>query len=290
MSDRTPLLAPPEPTPLYRGGSGSPLVLLHGITAHWPIWSPILTALEREHDVFAPTLPGHWGGPPLSGEVSLPTLADATEQILDEHAIGPAHLVGNSLGGWLAIELGRRGRALSVTGLSPAGGWAHAKDVRRVVQMLSSAQRMLSYRERLRLQSLVRRPRVRRLAFAGAMEHGERLTPAEAWVMIEAAANCEIFAGFMDWVRTTEPLARAVNEQDYPITIAWAEHDRTLPLNRYGQPVYAVMPAAEQVTLKGVGHVPMYDDPELVAATILRSARRAQTTTDEQEQARAERS
>jgi pimeloyl-ACP methyl ester carboxylesterase len=290
MTDRTPLLAPPAPTPLHRGGTGSTLVLLHGITAHWPIWSPLLTALEREHDVFAPTLPGHWGGPPLAGEVTLATLADATERILDEHAIERAHLVGNSLGGWLAIELGRRGRALSVTGLSPAGGWTHAKDVRRVVQMLSSAQRLLSYRQRLRLQSLVRRPRVRRLAFAGAMEHGERLTPAEAWVMIEAAANCEIFAGFMDWVRSTEPLARAVSEQDYPITIAWGERDRTLPLTRYGGPVYAVIPAAEQVTLKGVGHVPMYDDPALVVHTILETTRRAQTTHQEQEQPRAERS
>jgi pimeloyl-ACP methyl ester carboxylesterase len=268
-------LDPPSPTAFHRGGSGSPLVLLHGITASWPIWSPVLAALEREHDVLAPTLPGHWGGPPLAGEVSLPTLADATERILDEHEIEQAHLVGNSLGGWLAIELGRRGRALSVTGLSPAGGWTTARDVRRVVRLLSNAQRMLSYRQRLGLQSLVRRPRFRKLAFAGAMEHGERLTPAEAWLGIEAAANCEIFAGFMDWVSTTAPLARAVAEQDYPIRIAWAERDRTLPPKRYGMPVYAVIPTAEQVTLPGVGHVPMYDDPDLVARTILEAARRA---------------
>ena len=52
-------------TPAHRGGSGEPLVLLHGFTDTWRTWELVLPALERRHDVLAPTLPGHAGGPPL---------------------------------------------------------------------------------------------------------------------------------------------------------------------------------------------------------------------------------
>jgi pimeloyl-ACP methyl ester carboxylesterase len=288
---RDPAFPPPtpEPTAQHRGGSGSPLVLLHGITGTWPIWRPVLAGLERHHEVLAPTLPGHWGGPPLEGgdEVSLARLADATERILDHNGIETAHIVGNSLGGWLSIELGRRGRARSVTALSPAGGWSTAADVRRVVRLLSNAQRMLTYRERLGMQALFRRPRFRRLSLASAMEHGDRVPPAEAWLMIEGAAECEVFAGFMDWVKTAAPLAAAVAQQSYPIRIAWAERDKTIPFKRYGVPLLAAMAGAEETTLRGVGHVPMYDDPELVIRTIVEVTSQAP---EQQEHPLAERS
>ena len=57
-------------TPSHRGGSGPPLVCLHGFTDTWRTWELVLPALERHHDVLAPTLPGHAGGPPLDGDVS----------------------------------------------------------------------------------------------------------------------------------------------------------------------------------------------------------------------------
>src|ERR1700760_1478143 len=101
----------------HRGTSdGTPLVLLHGLTGAWPIWRPILPALEAEQRVFAPTLPGHHGatGLPAGRSASIDTLADVLEAQLDAEGIERAHLVGNSLGGWLALTLSRRGRARSV--------------------------------------------------------------------------------------------------------------------------------------------------------------------------------
>ena len=89
------------------------------------MWLPQIAPLEAEHEVFAPTLPGHWGGPPAprGDELTMKTLVDATERQLDAAGIERAHLVGNSLGGWLAFELASRGRALSVTAISPGCGW-----------------------------------------------------------------------------------------------------------------------------------------------------------------------
>ncbi len=64
-------------TPFHRGGRGTPLVCLHGFTDTWRTWELVLPALERRHDVLAPTLPGHAGGPPIAGDVTETLLAEA---------------------------------------------------------------------------------------------------------------------------------------------------------------------------------------------------------------------
>jgi pimeloyl-ACP methyl ester carboxylesterase len=111
-------------TPSHRGGSGSPLVLLHGFTDTWRTWELVLPVLERDHDLQAPTLLGHAGAPPIVGDISDTLLADAVEQAMDEAGFGTADIVGNSLGGYVALQLAARGRATSVVALAPAGGWA----------------------------------------------------------------------------------------------------------------------------------------------------------------------
>src|ERR1700731_2334481 len=122
--DRTrprPVLPVLELTPSHRAGTGTPLLLLHGIGAIWRVWSPVLPYLEPHHDVIVPTLAGHGGGPPLDPQVkpSVHALADALEDELDKLGLQKVHIAGNSLGGWLGIELARRGRALSLVLFSP---------------------------------------------------------------------------------------------------------------------------------------------------------------------------
>src|ERR1700758_2644479 len=109
---------------IHRGGSGEPLVLIHGFSGTWRVWEPIVPLLEPSHDVLATTLGGHVGGPQIApGEVTVAMLADLLESAMDDAGFDTAHVVGNSLGGWLALELGHRGRARSVVALAPAGGW-----------------------------------------------------------------------------------------------------------------------------------------------------------------------
>jgi pimeloyl-ACP methyl ester carboxylesterase len=115
-------------TPSHRGGSGSPLVCLHGFTGTWRTWELVLPALERHHDVLTPTLLGHAGGPPLEGEVSADVVLGAIELAMEDAGFATAHIVGNSLGGYLALRLAARGRAASVVALAPAGGWARGDE------------------------------------------------------------------------------------------------------------------------------------------------------------------
>ncbi|MDQ6749245.1 MAG: alpha/beta fold hydrolase, partial [Actinomycetota bacterium] len=111
-------------TASHRGGRGSPLVCLHGFTDTWRTWELVLPALERHHEVLAPTLLGHAGGPPLEGEFSHALIVDAIERAMDDAGFETAHIVGNSLGGYVSLQLAARGRAESVVALAPAGGWA----------------------------------------------------------------------------------------------------------------------------------------------------------------------
>src|SRR5436305_2814777 len=111
---------------MRRVGSGTPVVLIHGIQASGLVWEPVIDLIAAAgYEVIVPTLAGHRGGPPLATaiDVSMAALADDLELQLDDAGIGTAHLVGNSLGGWIALELARRGRGRSVVALSPAGGW-----------------------------------------------------------------------------------------------------------------------------------------------------------------------
>jgi alpha-beta hydrolase superfamily lysophospholipase len=123
-------------------------------------------------------------------------------------------------------------------------------------------------RARLRLDDLVRRPRFRQQAFRLAMEHAERMPAADTIGFIDDLLGCDAYGPFIEWVRSSESIAAAAH-QDYPIRIAWAERDRTIPWGRYGRPFAAAVPEAETVTMPGVGHIPMYDDPALVVRTIL---------------------
>src|SRR5215211_3464868 len=113
----------------HRGGSGEPLVLLHGIGHTWRGWKPMLPPLEESFDVLAVDLPGFGHSPPLPpGLDSTPeALADAVERVMDEAGFETAHLSGNSLGGWVAPELARRGRARTCVPISPAG-LAHGRE------------------------------------------------------------------------------------------------------------------------------------------------------------------
>src|SRR5271156_4890190 len=132
-----------ELTPSHRGGSGTPLLLLHGIGAIWRVWSPVLPHLEPHHDVIAPTLPGHGGGRPLDPQIapSIQALTDGIEDELDRLGLQQVHKAGNSLGrrqvpppgtpwgGRFEIGLARRGGARSLVFFTPPGAWRSQRSI-----------------------------------------------------------------------------------------------------------------------------------------------------------------
>src|ERR1700679_3296539 len=99
---------------LYRAGEGEPVLLLPGFTGHWRHWKPVLADLVARYEVIAATLSGHRGGPASDTGHRLrkgPDAGASLETLLDQLGVDTAHVVGNSMGGSLALELAKRGRA-----------------------------------------------------------------------------------------------------------------------------------------------------------------------------------
>lgn len=243
------------------------IVLLHGATASARVWDEVVPRLIVSHDVWIPTLAGHLGGPPLSvAPVDLvESIVDDVSQRLDEADIGSAHLVGNSLGGWVALELARRGRASSVLAFAPAGAWNSAADLSRMERIFRVGA-VLSRSKNIR--RLMASGTVRRLLLRGMAERADRLTPAQAISALDDMAGCSVSADFVAGVRKSGPIA-SFDRLPCPVRFAWGHCDRTLPFMRYGASMLAAAPGSELTVLPSVGHVPMVDDPALVARVIL---------------------
>src|SRR3954454_21593821 len=159
-----------------RRGSGEPLVLLHPLGGSMVVWEPLLDGLAAERDVIALDMPGFGASPPLANGAD-PTpqgLAAGGGAFRDSLDVGQAHLVGNSLGAWVAIELARAGRARSVSGLAPAVFWSRPLGPRTGLEPRTLARIALPL-----LPILSRSARGRRLALGGAVARPERV-PAEA--------------------------------------------------------------------------------------------------------------
>lgn len=253
---------------MFRDGSGEPLVLLHGLTNSERVWTHVAPLLTGHHEVIAPTALGHRGGRPSTARpVRIVDVTDDCERLLDELGFSTVHLAGNSMGGWVALELARRGRARSVCALSPAGTW-NAGEASQALgrQMIRRTARDVRLsRSALPVLSLSRG--FRRWALRTVAVHGDRFDRAELLGLCDDLLGCTTRE---DLLSTPEQLL-PLNPAPCPITLAWSAEDRILPPETNGVIAQARVPEARYISLADVGHIPMIDDPGLVARTILES-------------------
>lgn len=258
-------------TASHRGGSGSPLVCLHGITDTWRTWELVLPELEERHDVLAPTLLGHAGAgthldPDDLGEDSL---AAGVEAAMDEAGFETAHLVGNSLGGWVALQLAARGRARSVVAFAPAGGWA-ADDPSygNALGYFTMTQRLV--RNALpHADAILASEEGRRRVTATTTVNFKHIPPDLLLHQMHGVAACEGLVSLVDYARR-EGWNLDAERIDCPVRVVWGTADRLL---RW--PAAAArfreewLPQADWVMLDDVGHLPQLDVPHETAQTIL---------------------
>ena len=259
---------------MLREGSGEPLVLFHGITNSELAWAPVMPLLAPDFDTIAVTALGHRGGEvPSEHPVTLGHLVDCAEGQLEELGLERPHLAGNSLGGWMALELARRGRARSVCALSPAGFWEEGwPALERSFGVLLGARRDARRGRRI-TPLLARSSRFRRWAMREACLHGNRVTREQFVALNEDVVGCDVAEELLQPGTQFEPL-----EAPCPVTIAWAAEDRLFPLSIYEERARTLVGGAAFLVLDDVGHVPMCDDPQLVADTIRATAARASSS------------
>jgi pimeloyl-ACP methyl ester carboxylesterase len=251
-----------------RRGRGAPLVLLPGTSSSWLVWQPVLDRLARERDAIALDLPGFGGSTPLEERPDPPALARAVARLLDELGLERPHVAGNSLGGGVALELARAGRAASVCAISPIGFWT-AREYRFTRWSLDRNVRSAASVPPGALRWMVRHPVPRTLVFGQFFGRPWRMSPdeAEALAGVAIPGYEAIVDAYADY-RYGPSLAARI---DCPVTVAWGTRDHLL-IPRQGRRVPRVLPQARLVWLRGLGHVPTWDDPEQVAALLLEAS------------------
>jgi pimeloyl-ACP methyl ester carboxylesterase len=262
-------LTEPQPVRSLRMGRGEPLVLIHPFTTNATIWTSVAEHLADQFDVLMVTLPGHWGADKARWtEISIPGMTDFVEAAMDEVGWDTAHIAGNSLGGWLSLELGKRGRARTVTALAPAGGWGRV-DLRRALPLgakfISLAP--LALVGHFAGPFIGRMPIAHRIMLSLVSGDWRKVEPQDSLNMMRASTHC---SGYLA-VLVNGLLHGGMRDMELveaPVRLVLCEKDRIIPPAVYGSLFEEHLPDVHTIILEGIGHVPMLEAPEIVADVI----------------------
>lgn len=257
-----------RPLVVERMGDGDPLLLIHGTGGTRGHWDPVRDRLAAQRSLLLVDLPGHGESPTSRDAPSNPIgYAGILANVLDELGHSSVHVAGNSVGGWTALELAKLGRARSVVAIAPAGLWPN-RNPRLAKMKLRSQYRM--GRRFARLTPHLMGSAVGRSLLMRDTVARPRQIPADA-----AAAMASQYAATPDFEAHLEATSterfRDGAAISCPVTIAWGEKERLIP--KKARLLDELPPQTKVVTLSGCGHVPMWDDPELIASTIIEGER-----------------
>ena len=247
-----------------RRGSGPPLVLLHGIGHRWQAWEPVLDLLAAEHDVVAVDLPG-FGGSSFEESYDVSGAVASLVRLFSDLGFERPHVAGNSLGGLLALEAAAAGHVASATAISPAAIWnrrqrAYSLSMLVLIRGLSQVPKPV-------IRTFLRKPATRRVCCGLLFGKPTQADPDVVMADLLALRSAEGFWPVLrqGWTYTWQPRPMPVS---VPVTIAWGTKDRIL-LRGQARRARRLVPEARWIDLPGLGHIPMSDDPALVARTIL---------------------
>ena len=250
-------------------GSGEPLVLLHGMGSSSNSWKMIRPALQERFQVITFDLPGH-GKTAFDPDQPMDpySLALLIKDQLDELGIERAHFAGNSLGGWIALEIAAAfpERTKSVIGLAPAGLWLVPTTHRSILGASSRFMAQYTYKY---ADQLMKQEWARKLGFVEVSPRWRELPHETIVDAVVAYGSSEGYFPAWDGMlkrRFDKPISSKI-----PVTIIFGDTDKTLPAQTSQERTLA--PAhARWVTLSQSGHAPMWDSPQECIAEIIHTA------------------
>jgi pimeloyl-ACP methyl ester carboxylesterase len=265
-----PVLPLRAPLSVVRSGRGEPLVLLHGMGSSRRDFTAVVPALSERFDVLAVDLPGSGESPHLEERPTVAAITDAVERTLDAQEVGRVHVLGNSLGARVALELARRGRARSVVAIAPSGLNVLPE---RLYQGTGMAVARVVMRTAAPLVEPLSRSRVGRSAVLAPLK-------AQPWTTSrdEAIGAREGFSDARDYWRTLLyalllDVPRGMDRIACPVTLVqgaadWIASGQTV---RY----LPLVPGSRFRPLVWAGHAPQSDRPRTIVRLVEETAGRA---------------
>lgn len=255
---------------LSRRGAGAPIVLVHGIGSRWQVFEPILDALAQTHEVIALDLPGFGTSPMVGGVRPGPRgYAEWLTGWFADQGIERPHLVGNSMGGGIGLELGRAGVVASVTAFSPVGFWRTPG--LRWTQSAITAMRLASQSAGPVLGKAVETRAGRMALLSPFFGQPSSVSPDDARADMASLAGASAYAAarhdFVNYrLSSTDDLGALPG---MPVTIAWGTRDVVLLHRTQSARAREVLPFARHVDIPRSGHLPFHDDPQTCARIVL---------------------
>lgn len=255
-------------------GEGPPVLLLHGLGGTKVSFFDTAAALSRRYEVHAIDLPGFGSSSkPTLAPYDAPFFARVVSQVMDALGIERAHLVGNSMGGRVALEIALRGpeRVGALALLCPAVAFLR-RGLHPLVRVLRPELGLLPHR--------FRRATVAS-QFWGLFADRDLVDPSVADVVVEEFQRIYGTPGarlaFLASARNLyldEPLGEGgfyprLAELSRPALFVWGSEDKLIPA-RFSDHIARWLPGAEQIVLEGCGHVPQVERPDQTTGLIER--------------------
>lgn len=228
---------------------GDPMVLLHAIGTNRSLWDPQWEAWCAQYKVIRCDLPGHGSTPVSSQPETMFTLAKAVDEVIDKLGVGPAHVVGSSLGGMigLALAIDHPG---SVRSLVAADVRADAPDEYKTMWdgLISRADN--------EGMGAIAEFMIGRWFGEGAQERGDEIaavanmletTPVEGFIASAQAIQKMDFAGQVGEINCPTLLLAGENDGVLPKLMLEMSHD---------------IQGSEYVGIKAAGHLPNIEQPD----------------------------
>ncbi len=253
-----------------RRGSGSPLLMIHGLGGNRRSFDTIAEVLSRQRELVLIDLPGHGASPAEADSGTFASLADSVERFVADQRLGGADMVGTSMGARLVLEMARRGLAGNVVALDPGGFWQGWE--RTFFKSTIGASVRLLRALRPALPALSRNPLSRSALLAQLSARPWALDGEAVASELKSYIDTPTFDALVHDLARGPAQSGPAAPSTKRLVIGWGRHDR-LCLARQARRAEAAFPSAKLHWFEHSGHFPMWDEPEETVAMILDATR-----------------
>jgi pimeloyl-ACP methyl ester carboxylesterase len=247
----------------YVSGEGTPVVLLHGLGGSKVTWLPLVAPLSERYRVIVPDLPGHGESDKPRVDYSARFYARVVRHLLDALGIEQAVLMGNSMGGRIALELGLRspGRVAASVLLSPSAPGLRWRYLMGFTRVFPSEVGAIPFPFRERWMELVLR---RLFADPDRLSEDAYSAAANEFIRVyrDPVARMAFFSSLRHvLIESPEPFFQSLRRIKHPTLVVLGSSDRIVP-TRVGVRVAEHLPRSRLVIMPNVGHVPQFEATE----------------------------
>jgi pimeloyl-ACP methyl ester carboxylesterase len=251
-------------------GSGPPVVFIHGLSGSWQNWLEQVPVFARDHRVIAFDLPGFGASEMPQEKITISGYGRFVSVLLDELGVGSAAVVGNSMGGFIGIELAIRfpERVERLVLVSAAGlSIEYLRNERALAVLGALGNRLAAYSGWVasRSDALARRPVARRAIF-GIVAHRPDRLPGPLVAEQVRGSGKPGFIPALDAL-TDYPIRDRLGEIACPTLIVWGAEDKLVPA-RDADEFARLIPNSRKVVWPETGHVAMLERPEAFNALV----------------------